>query len=431
MRNIAIMPTTLLVNNNQHQNTGGPITATGGEEIPGALTPTTLKAIASILEVEEENGSKTQNVFKTPTVNNNINKNVKPTSYINLSGLFTSGGSVTTIAIPKTAENPTVETLVPDFVEQLAAAPKAADINRPTIELKRETESPEDSLDQDSSDEDYSPKMKTVTRQRRSVRVNKSNMIYQKPTTIDVYEAKGRKSATGGRKTGPRAKIDASLDPQEQERIRIRRLRNKEAAARCRQRRLDLITKLSDEVEGWEDQKKRLEDEIQSLRAQKEELEFILQTHQQNCTFMNNNGAQQQQKLQNIPVYMAVKSEPHVLVQQQAEPVIAAEAYTVIADVPTTQPAPVKPQRPTQLGLDMSSSGVKEVHGIPIETPSSILTAFDGFSTGLTPSGPVPSTVASTTSLSLVTPTLNTPSLCRSVAGTLVSADLNADYVSL
>lgn len=423
MRNIAIMPTTLLVNNNHQNNTGG------GEEIPGALTPTTLKAIASILEVEEENSSKQENVFKTPT--NTINSNKKPTSYINLSGLFTSGGSVTTITIPKTGE-PT--TLIPDFVEALADAPKKADIIQPTIELKRETESPE-SIDQDSSDEDYSPKMKTVTRQRRSVRVQKTsnNMVYQKPTTIDVYEAKGRK---GGRKTGPRAKIDTSLDPQEQERIRVRRLRNKEAAARCRQRRLDLISKLSDEVEGWEDQKKRLEDEIQSLRAQKEELEFILQTHQQNCTFINNNNQNQQQKLQNIPVYMAVKSEPHVIVQQQpVEPVITTEAYTVIADVPMSQPAPVvaqvKPQRPTQLGLDMSTSGVKEVHGIPIETPSSILTAFDGFSTGLTPSGPVPSTVASTTSLSLVTPTLNTPSLCRSVAGTLISNDLNADYVSL
>lgn len=73
------------------------------------------------------------------------------------------------------------------------------------------------------------------------------------------------------------------LCPEEEERRRIRRERNKIAAAKCRQRRVDHTNRLIQETEKLEEERATLQDEIQTLRQQKDQLEFILQAHRPLC----------------------------------------------------------------------------------------------------------------------------------------------------
>ena len=62
-----------------------------------------------------------------------------------------------------------------------------------------------------------------------------------------------------------------------------RRQRNKEAAARCRQRRLEQTLTLQAEVDEWEEKKADMEKEIEELERQKKELETLLTSHRDKC----------------------------------------------------------------------------------------------------------------------------------------------------
>ena len=62
-----------------------------------------------------------------------------------------------------------------------------------------------------------------------------------------------------------------------------RRERNKQAAARCRKRRLDLTCNLQDEVEAWEERVRSLKEELSELETQKRGLETILRKHSSDC----------------------------------------------------------------------------------------------------------------------------------------------------
>merc|ERR1712228_603238 len=73
------------------------------------------------------------------------------------------------------------------------------------------------------------------------------------------------------------------LSPEEAQKLMVRRERNKAAAARCRKRRMDQISCLSDEVQGHEEKKMALENTIAQLKAEKEHLEYILSQHQSEC----------------------------------------------------------------------------------------------------------------------------------------------------
>merc|ERR1712012_1200968 len=79
-----------------------------------------------------------------------------------------------------------------------------------------------------------------------------------------------------------------------EEKRRLRRDRNRLAAAKCRKRRLDQIETLQEEVEGWEQRNRKLEQEIAALRAEKEEMAFILDAHRTSCKLLT--GQQQQQE---------------------------------------------------------------------------------------------------------------------------------------
>uniref|UniRef100_A0A8D0ATB9 Protein c-Fos n=1 Tax=Sander lucioperca TaxID=283035 RepID=A0A8D0ATB9_SANLU len=69
----------------------------------------------------------------------------------------------------------------------------------------------------------------------------------------------------------------------EEERRRIRRERNKIAAAKCRNRRRELIDTLQAETDKLEDEKSALQTEIADLLREKERLEQVLVSHKPSC----------------------------------------------------------------------------------------------------------------------------------------------------
>lgn len=80
-----------------------------------------------------------------------------------------------------------------------------------------------------------------------------------------------------------RRKRDEQLTPEEEEKRRVRRERNKLAAAKCRNRRRELTEMLQGETEKLEEEKADLQKEIESLQKEKDKLEFMLVAHNPVC----------------------------------------------------------------------------------------------------------------------------------------------------
>lgn len=82
---------------------------------------------------------------------------------------------------------------------------------------------------------------------------------------------------------GRRARNAPNLTPAEEEKRKVRRERNKLAAARCRKRRVDQTNELTQKVNQLESEKKRLETDLEDLKAEKDGLEYLLQEHAPTC----------------------------------------------------------------------------------------------------------------------------------------------------
>ncbi|XP_038555667.1 fos-related antigen 1a isoform X1 [Micropterus salmoides] len=80
-----------------------------------------------------------------------------------------------------------------------------------------------------------------------------------------------------------RRRNDEHLSQEEMERRRIRRERNKLAAAKCRNRRRELTDTLQNETDQLEDEKSRLQKEIEELQREKDRLELVLEAHRPIC----------------------------------------------------------------------------------------------------------------------------------------------------
>ncbi|XP_040268144.1 proto-oncogene c-Fos [Bufo bufo] len=89
-------------------------------------------------------------------------------------------------------------------------------------------------------------------------------------------------SSGRGHCPGRRGKAE-QLSPEEEEKRRVRRERNKMAAAKCRNRRRELTDTLQAETDELEDEKSALQSEIAVLLKEKEKLEFILAAHKPAC----------------------------------------------------------------------------------------------------------------------------------------------------
>ncbi|XP_016087170.1 proto-oncogene c-Fos-like [Sinocyclocheilus grahami] len=73
------------------------------------------------------------------------------------------------------------------------------------------------------------------------------------------------------------------ISPEEEEKKRVRRERNKMAAAKCRNRRRELTDTLQAETDQLEDEKSIIQNDITNLLKEKERLEFILAAHKPIC----------------------------------------------------------------------------------------------------------------------------------------------------
>jgi len=180
---------------------------------------------------------------------------------------------------------------------------------------------------------------------------------------------------------------DEQLDPEEEEKRRLRRDRNRLAAAKCRKRRLDQIETLQEEVEGWEQRNRKLEQEIAALRAEKEEMAFILDAHRTSCKLLTGQQQQQQQQQQ--------ESTDDVFVKMETVETSDPGTSVMVEVAPLTSS---RPQRPVSLSLQPRTV----INGVGIDTPSNAILSFDSLMearTGLTPTS-VLTPMKTTTSLS-------------------------------
>uniref|UniRef100_A0A3Q3XDJ5 Protein c-Fos n=1 Tax=Mola mola TaxID=94237 RepID=A0A3Q3XDJ5_MOLML len=106
---------------------------------------------------------------------------------------------------------------------------------------------------------------------------------------------------------------------EEEERRRIRRERNKIAAAKCRNRRRELIDTLQAETDKLEDEKSALQAEIDDLLKEKEKLEQVLAFHGPSCNLPasddgsdegEDNGDDVNEMLQDPPSSGAIADAP-------------------------------------------------------------------------------------------------------------------------
>ncbi|KAJ8269948.1 hypothetical protein GJAV_G00108580 [Gymnothorax javanicus] len=94
-------------------------------------------------------------------------------------------------------------------------------------------------------------------------------------------------AARGKAQTSARKAKTEQLSPEEEERKKIRRERNKIAAAKCRNRRKELTDTLQAETDKLEEEKAALQADIASLLKEKEKLELILATHKPACRMVD------------------------------------------------------------------------------------------------------------------------------------------------
>jgi len=191
------------------------------------------------------------------------------------------------------------------------------------------------------------------------------------------------------------------VDPEEDAKRKMRRNRNRLAAARCRQKRLDQIESLQVEVSGWEQRNRSLEEEVATLRAEKEELQYILEAHRTSCS-------------------LQVKVE-----QVEPEPIQESQVMEL----------EMKPQRQRPGSLSLTPLTVKNIEGVPIDTPSNGILSFNTLLEGRT--GLTPTNILTPTSLWTPIKTssnLNTPNCSaqqRLIVSDLLSPSTQALLTSL
>ncbi|KAM3824929.1 LOW QUALITY PROTEIN: fos-related antigen 1 [Vipera latastei] len=92
----------------------------------------------------------------------------------------------------------------------------------------------------------------------------------------------------------PRRRHSEHLSPEEEERRRLRRERNKLAAAKCRNRRKELTDTLQAETDQLEAEQSGLRKEIAELQKQKERLELVLEAHRPVCKILEESSGDEE-----------------------------------------------------------------------------------------------------------------------------------------
>jgi len=394
---------------------------------PNFLTPTTLKNITQILESEEcmksiqtfeETGDADKAIAAVDGKENfkahklGVSSNLRTRSgntYFNLDSKSWQGG-ITTVGTP---------------TERISSIVEKFNEDNQNIEEEQERNS-----DEENSSEilngTFLPEsvVQTNIRQQKKQQPVTRTMITRSLSNMSNSSGKnsakeynhsenknvtlGRKSSSKNRKSTTRYNPEEeAMSPDERERLHVRRQRNKEAAARCRKRRVDQTNTLQAQVDQWMEKKRAMEEEIRALTSEKAELEFILTQHCQSaadglCALggkrrrtmavpaqivvrrtsqVSGRNLIQQHQAQQINVFnrprqntiqqaqhhvVAIKSEPTVIVEPVNQPYILPEQIEIPAvKVESIQP-PVsilnitrttshqplcRPTRPVSLGV--------------------------------------------------------------------------------
>jgi len=115
-----------------------------------------------------------------------------------------------------------------------------------------------------------------------SENLNQSTSFYSSLNSKKKLNKNGKPKKKPGRKV----KVpDFLLPPEEAQKRRLRRERNKVAAAKCRNRRKQTAFKLEEETKRLEKEHQYLKTIRTNLFEEKKKLQKILLTHQQNCMF--------------------------------------------------------------------------------------------------------------------------------------------------
>jgi hypothetical protein len=137
----------------------------------------------------------------------------------------------------------------------------------------------DDDDDDDDDDEDEDDESSNSVPARKMQKTGQSFARATAASKNDNGDPKPPRKLPGPR---PRRNLE-DMTPLEAERRRRRRERNKTAAAKCRQRRLDVTNELLAETEMLEREASKLESEIENLQRQKNQLEFVLESHKPLC----------------------------------------------------------------------------------------------------------------------------------------------------
>ncbi|XP_029964319.1 protein FosB isoform X2 [Salarias fasciatus] len=113
------------------------------------------------------------------------------------------------------------------------------------------------------------------------------------PAPGPIRQSRTRSRRTRDESVSEDGDVGVLLTPEEEEKRRVRRERNKLAAAKCRNRRRELTDRLQSETDILEEEKAELEAEISELQKEKERLEFVLVAHQPNCKIQYQDQSQQ------------------------------------------------------------------------------------------------------------------------------------------
>ncbi|CAD5115295.1 DgyrCDS4286 [Dimorphilus gyrociliatus] len=178
-----------------------------------------------------------------------------------------------------------------DLTKQSGFAPPI--VNREPMVVSQHIQNGMESDDSTTySDPEWAPSSAKRLRTNRSGGSNASSItsspnpnINEEDSTQYLLSARGKGPR---RHTGPRPKRLEKLTSEEEEKRKVRRERNKLAAAKCRQRVVKMTNDLVGETEQLEEQNATLESEIDKLEQQKGQLEFLLELHENSEACLKN-----------------------------------------------------------------------------------------------------------------------------------------------
>ncbi|XP_052275835.1 fos-related antigen 2-like isoform X1 [Dreissena polymorpha] len=215
--------------------------------------------VANILSSMAHNGHATVEVsnYATPTsvyangLNVSSTTGLTPTTLSNLERTFIELQSVPS------------RTALPNPISQSGFVPPIVHSNHPSSNEDYYSDSSSNSC----SNDDYIPS------QPKKIKIgDKTTTIMSKSEIENPL-----------RKTHRRQIREDEISAEEAVRRNMRRERNKVAAAKCRQRRVDHTNRLLNETEKLEQEQAAIEAEINALQNEKEQLEFYLQAHGPIC----------------------------------------------------------------------------------------------------------------------------------------------------